>query len=376
MKGRRVGQDPVAIHGIILPEKLPRTGKRRRMEDILQEQGLLDDEPQLVDGQAQEAMAEARSPVEQTVPESEEVADTPKSAADDDDVEIMDIPVSSIITSKYQPRLVIDQEKLEALADEIHAAGGLNNPVNVLPRENGQYELITGERRWRAHLHLGWPNIKARIRRISDKEAQVIALTDNTSGEPLTAFEEALAVKKNLDSGSFTSMNDLAKRMGKHKSTLSRQLSFFKLPEEILVDLERAPATLSMHPASEMAAYADEHPELVIQAYNEIKDGSLPSSRVGKWLNLQARKKNQESKKGMRGYNRSASRVIPLSSPPDVAVTQVKITGKRITFECQGDPQDTLQKMAQALGIHFLEGTGANQSDDEAETAKTEGSMQ
>ena len=57
-------------------------------------------------------------------------------------------------------------------------------------------------------------------------------------------------------------------------------------------------------------------------------------------------------------------------------MTQVKITGKRITFECQGDPQDTLQKMAQALGIHFLEGTGANQSDDEAETAKTEGSMQ
>lgn len=354
MKGRRVGQDPVSIHGIIVPEKPARTGKRRRLEEVLQEQGLLDgDNEELKTYPAPEPQVEP-------APEPQEIK---KTQADEDDVEIIDIPVGDILTSRYQPRLVIDQEKLEALADEIHAAGGLNNPINVLPREDGKFELITGERRWRAHLYLKWPTIKARVRRISDREAQVIALTDNTSGEPLTPFEEALAVRRYLDSGSFTSLNDLAKRMGKHKSTLSRQLSYFKLPGQIVNQLEETPGLLGLVAAVEMAQFTEEHPELVIEAFNQVVAGKMAQNKAGHWLSLQSRKKARTSA-GKTRYNRRPTRSIELSSPPDVAVSNVKISGKKITFECQGDPESTLRKMADVLGIHLhLDGSSDLESD-------------
>lgn len=144
--------------------------------------------------------------------------------------EVVKIPIDQIIPNKFQPRTVFDDEKIEELSRTIHTHGVIQ-PIVVRKSADleGMYEIIAGERRYRAMKKLGWSEVPAIVRILSDKETASIALIENLQREELTAIEEALAYQQLLELHSLT-QEALAQRLGKGQSTVANKLRLLKLP--------------------------------------------------------------------------------------------------------------------------------------------------
>ncbi|WP_068675968.1 nucleoid occlusion protein [Oceanobacillus sp. Castelsardo] len=145
--------------------------------------------------------------------------------------EVIQLPVKDIIPNRYQPRSIFDNEKIQELAQTIHTHGMIQ-PIVVRKYENDQYEIIAGERRWRAVQSLGWETISAIIREMTDTETASVALIENLQREELTVIEEAFAYSKLLEMHSLT-QEALAQRLGKNQSTIANKLRLLKLPKEV-----------------------------------------------------------------------------------------------------------------------------------------------
>ena len=146
--------------------------------------------------------------------------------------EVVKLPLDKIHANKYQPRTVFDQEKIEELARTIHVHGVIQPIVVRKSESEGQYEIIAGERRFRAMKSLEWTEVPAIIRNLSDKETASIALIENLQREELTSIEEAHAYQNLLEIQEIT-QEALAQRLGKGQSTVANKLRLLKLPEEI-----------------------------------------------------------------------------------------------------------------------------------------------
>ena len=146
------------------------------------------------------------------------------------DASILKLDVNLIVPNKYQPRTVFDDDKIEELSRTIHTHGVIQ-PIVVRPKEGaqGMYEIIAGERRYRAMKKLEWEEVPAIVRSLSDKETASIALIENLQREELTAIEEALAYQQLLELHSLT-QEALAQRLGKGQSTVANKLRLLKLP--------------------------------------------------------------------------------------------------------------------------------------------------
>jgi len=145
--------------------------------------------------------------------------------------EIQQIPIKNIIPNRFQPRTVFDHEKIEELARTIHTHG-IIQPIVVRETEDGQYELIAGERRWRAVQTLGWVQVPAIIKNFNDTETASVALIENLQREELSPIEEAIAYGKLLEMHNLT-QEALAQRLGKGQSTVANKLRLLKLPQEV-----------------------------------------------------------------------------------------------------------------------------------------------
>lgn len=145
--------------------------------------------------------------------------------------EVMQIPVSRIGANRYQPRSIFDEEKIKELAQTIHTHGMIQ-PIIVRKLEEDNYEIIAGERRWRAVQTLEWENISAIIREMTDAETASVALIENLQREELTVIEEAGAYASLLQIHELT-QEALAQRLGKNQSTIANKLRLLKLPEEV-----------------------------------------------------------------------------------------------------------------------------------------------
>ena len=159
-----------------------------------------------------------------------EVAATKQTTADQLE-EVLKIPLKSIVPNRFQPRTVFDDAKIEELARTIHTHGVIQ-PIVVRKMEDGRYEIIAGERRFRAMTKLEWEEVPAIVRNLSDKETASIALIENLQREELTAIEEALAYQKLLELHELT-QEALAQRLGKGQSTVANKLRLLKLPQII-----------------------------------------------------------------------------------------------------------------------------------------------
>ncbi|MCD7035288.1 nucleoid occlusion protein [Metabacillus sp. GX 13764] len=157
--------------------------------------------------------------------ELEEVAE----AVSDRD-EVKQIPVHDIIPNRFQPRTIFADEKIEELAMTIRTHG-IIQPI-VVREADGQFELIAGERRWRAVQKLEWETIPALVKDFSDTETASVALIENLQREELSAIEEALAYAKLLELHQLT-QEALAQRLGKGQSTVANKLRLLKLPQEV-----------------------------------------------------------------------------------------------------------------------------------------------
>lgn len=149
-------------------------------------------------------------------------------------------PVEAITPHPHQPRKRFDENSLQELVQTIREKGILS-PVIVRSYGEG-YQLISGERRWRAAKMAGLKHIPAILREVSDREALEISLVENIQREDLTPLEEARAYKALLDLYG-TTQEDLARRLGKDRSTISNSLRLLKLPLRAQEALENGDIT-------------------------------------------------------------------------------------------------------------------------------------
>lgn len=145
--------------------------------------------------------------------------------------EVVQLSVEQIVPNQFQPRSIFNEEKIEELAQTIHTHGMIQ-PIVVRKGEDEDYELIAGERRWRAVQLLEWETVPVIVREMNDTETASVALIENLQREELTVIEEAIAYAKLIDLHSLT-QEALAQRLGKSQSTIANKLRLLKLPEKV-----------------------------------------------------------------------------------------------------------------------------------------------
>jgi len=165
-----------------------------------------------------------------------------------------------VLPNKNQPRKRFNDEKLKDLVDSIREKGVIQ-PVVVRPLKSG-YEIIAGERRFRAMSELGYSNIPVIIKEVSDADSLEMSLIENIQREELNPVEEAAAYKKLAERFNFT-QEEISKAVGKDKSTISNSLRLLTLPEAVVSYLEaneistgHAKAILSLGTDAERIRYA------------------------------------------------------------------------------------------------------------------------
>jgi ParB family chromosome partitioning protein len=143
---------------------------------------------------------------------------------------LRELPVGSVLPNPLQPRTHLNEAELAELAASIEASG-LLQPVIVRPR-NGRYELIAGERRWRAVQRLGWVKIPAIVKDVDDRTLLTLALIENLQRDDLTAIDEASGYHR-LGSEFQLGQAEIARLVGRDRSTVANLLRLLKLPDEV-----------------------------------------------------------------------------------------------------------------------------------------------
>lgn len=175
-------------------------------------------------GDKQHEGTETEEVKEVTVMEQEEVKKS-------DQEEVKRIPVDQIVPNRYQPRTIFIDEKIEELAQTIRTHG-IIQPIVVRQFDHEKFEIIAGERRWRAVNLIGWDTIPAIIKDFNDKETASVALIENLQREELSPIEEAVAYANLLELHNLT-QEALAQRLGKGQSTIANKLRLLQLPEAV-----------------------------------------------------------------------------------------------------------------------------------------------
>ena len=151
--------------------------------------------------------------------------------------ELRQLPVDMIRRGKYQPRTDMRPETLEELADSIRAQGVVQ-PIVVRPVGEDQYEIIAGERRWRAAQLAGLHELPAVIRRVPDQAAMAMALIENIQRENLNPMEEALALQRLIEEFGLTHQM-AAEAVGRSRAAVTNLLRLFDLNEDVKALVER-----------------------------------------------------------------------------------------------------------------------------------------
>ncbi len=187
---------------------------------------------------------------------------------------INEIEVDLISPNPEQPRRTFDEETLGELAASIRELG-IIQPLSLRDAGDGTYQIIAGERRWRAARMAGLNTVPAYVRTASDSEVTEMALIENIQREDLNAIEVALAFRKLLDTYNLT-QDRLSERLGKKRSTIANHLRLLKLPAEIQLGLRDH--KLEMGHARALLSVAD--PKEQLKLYNLILKDDLTVRRV------------------------------------------------------------------------------------------------
>lgn len=149
--------------------------------------------------------------------------------------ETRSVPVASVHPNPFQPRREFKEEELAELAASIRE-NGLLQPIVVRPAGNRQgadrWELVAGERRWRAVTRLGWTDVPAMVRSVDDRTLLVLALVENLQRSQLSALEEAEGFQQLMDEFGL-SQQDVAEAMGRDRSTVANTLRLLQLPASV-----------------------------------------------------------------------------------------------------------------------------------------------
>lgn len=185
-----------------------------------------------------------------------------------DTISSMTVRLSEIEPNRDQPRKVFNEESITSLAESIKEHGMLQ-PILVRPFGSG-YQIIAGERRWRAARMLGLSEVPVQIREMDDQQAMQIALIENLQRENLNPVEEAEGYKDLCDRFNM-SHEDIAKAVGRSRSSVSNAVRLLSLPDEILIMLSEG--DISTGHAKALLSFEDEGK--MIQAARKAAEGKL-----------------------------------------------------------------------------------------------------
>ena len=152
-------------------------------------------------------------------------------------VELLDLPVDALHPSARQPRRRFEAEAASGLAESIRTQGVIQ-PLLVRPRDAGGWEIVAGERRWRAAREAGRQTVPAVVREADDRDTLLLGLIENVAREQLTPVEEARAYAVLIDEFSL-SLGEVAERVGRSKPSVSNRIRLLDLPDDVLGMVER-----------------------------------------------------------------------------------------------------------------------------------------
>ncbi len=150
--------------------------------------------------------------------------------------DVLRIPVDQIEPNPYQPRMAFDNESLEELADSIRTFG-LIQPVTVRKKSDGRYQIISGERRYKACRLVGMDMIPAYIREANDQGMLEMAIVENIQRQDLDPIEVAMSYQRLIDECSLT-QEEMADRVGKKRTSITNYLRLLKLPAKVQHDIK------------------------------------------------------------------------------------------------------------------------------------------
>lgn len=145
---------------------------------------------------------------------------------------LMQLPIDQLVRGKYQPRRHFDQAQLQELAESIKTTGGLLQPIVIRPLGANQYEIIAGERRWRAAQLAGLTEVSCLMSHYSDEQALQASIIENINRADLNPIEEALAYQRLIDEFHYLH-DEVAAAVGKSRTTVTNALRLLKLDTRI-----------------------------------------------------------------------------------------------------------------------------------------------
>jgi ParB family chromosome partitioning protein len=155
--------------------------------------------------------------------------------------ELLELPIDAIHPNPKQPRKRFDGEAGSGLAESVRSQGVIQ-PLLVRPRPAGGYEIVAGERRWRAAREAGHATVPAVVREAGDRDTLLLGLIENVAREQLTPVEEARAYAVLLDEFGLT-LGEMAERVGRSKPSVSNRIRLLDLPDDVLGMVERGQLT-------------------------------------------------------------------------------------------------------------------------------------
>lgn len=193
-----------------------------------------------------------------------------------------ELPVAEIVPNPWQPRKVFNEAKLTELAESIREAG-LIQPI-VIRRASSGYQIVAGERRWRAHRMIGKDAIKVVIVDISDEDMAMLALVENVVRDDLSDYEISRSIRNT--EREFPNRKRLAETLGIARSELYRYLSFADLPEFVLNDLDLQPRLLGATAAQEVVSTLRNEDSRALQIardlWAKVVTGELEQTKLAK----------------------------------------------------------------------------------------------
>jgi ParB family chromosome partitioning protein len=265
----------------------------------------------------------------------------PAKNEDKSGVRIKEIKLADVVPNTKQPRKMMDENKLMELAESIREHG-IVQPIVVRPLGPGDYELIAGERRWRACLSLGMEKIPAIIREYDDLEATAVALIENIQRENLNPLEEAMAYKVLMDDFGLT-QEDVSKRVGKSRPFVGNMVRLLTLPLDIKNMMVEG--KISAGHARAMLTIEDKNQQ--IKLAEKIVDRQLNVRQTEKLVKAAAQKKPARQKV------KKAFKIKDIEDQLfNVLATKVKITsspggGGKIVIQYSGE--DDLRWLVKVL---------------------------